>query len=158
LTDTLDDLIQDHRIDPQLAMKILANFDRAIAEVLQEKVRSRLTFKVNTLYRPCPNHPFARSSDDAPASPWLTFLATTGKPGYLQILRRGLDLPAEERDLQDGQRPAQRHYRQGQDRIVHGQAPGHHLGHDGYYGASGERLWNAIVGNVRSHTGEMNCI
>lgn len=27
-------------------MKILANFDRAIAEVLQEKVRSRLTFKV----------------------------------------------------------------------------------------------------------------
>lgn len=46
LTDTLDDLIQDHRIDPQLAMKILANFDRAIAEVLQEKVRSRLTFKV----------------------------------------------------------------------------------------------------------------
>lgn len=46
LTDTLDDLITDHRIDPQLAMKILANFDRAIADVLQEKVKSRLTFKV----------------------------------------------------------------------------------------------------------------
>ena len=46
LTDTLDDLITEHRIDPQLAMKILANFDRAIAEVLQTNVRSRLTFKV----------------------------------------------------------------------------------------------------------------
>ncbi|RYP60886.1 hypothetical protein DL769_007940 [Monosporascus sp. CRB-8-3] len=45
LTDTLDDLITANRIDPQLAMKILANFDRAITEVLQEKVRSRLTFK-----------------------------------------------------------------------------------------------------------------
>ncbi|KAH9908639.1 transcription initiation factor IIA gamma chain [Xylariomycetidae sp. FL2044] len=45
LTDTLDDLITDNRIDPQLAMKILANFDRAITEVLQDKVRSRLTFK-----------------------------------------------------------------------------------------------------------------
>lgn len=46
LTDTLDDLITDHRIDPQLAMKILANFDRAVAEVLQDKVKARLTFKV----------------------------------------------------------------------------------------------------------------
>lgn len=46
LTDTLDDLITDTRIDPQLAMKILANFDRAIADVLQEKVKARLTFKV----------------------------------------------------------------------------------------------------------------
>ncbi|KAI1396227.1 transcription initiation factor IIA gamma chain [Hypoxylon fuscum] len=45
LTDTLDDLITEHRIDPQLAMKILANFDRAITEVLQEKVKARLTFK-----------------------------------------------------------------------------------------------------------------
>jgi transcription initiation factor TFIIA small subunit len=47
LTDTLDDLITENRIDPQLAMKILANFDRSIAETLQDKVRARLTFKVN---------------------------------------------------------------------------------------------------------------
>jgi transcription initiation factor TFIIA small subunit len=46
LTDTLDDLIGDQRIDPQLAMKILSNFDRAIAETLNEKIRARLTFKV----------------------------------------------------------------------------------------------------------------
>lgn len=50
LTDTLDDLITDHRIDPQLAMKILANFDRAIADVLQEKVKARLTFKVRSSF------------------------------------------------------------------------------------------------------------
>jgi transcription initiation factor TFIIA small subunit len=46
LTDTLDDLISERRIEPQLAMKILANFDRSITEVLAEKVRARLTFKV----------------------------------------------------------------------------------------------------------------
>ncbi|KAI0478588.1 transcription initiation factor IIA [Xylariaceae sp. FL0804] len=54
LTDTLDDLITDNRIDPQLAMKILANFDRAITETLQEKVRSRLNFKASLhTYRFC---------------------------------------------------------------------------------------------------------
>ena len=47
LIDTIDDLINDGRIEPQLAMKILANFDRAIAETLAEKVKSRLTFKVS---------------------------------------------------------------------------------------------------------------
>lgn len=52
LTDTLDDLITDTRIDPQLAMKILANFDRAIADVLQDKVKARLTFKVRRDPRP----------------------------------------------------------------------------------------------------------
>ncbi|KAI9649713.1 Transcription initiation factor IIA subunit 2 [Ciborinia camelliae] len=45
LTDTLDDLISERRIEPQLAMKILANFDRSIAEVLADKVKARLTFK-----------------------------------------------------------------------------------------------------------------
>lgn len=46
LTDTLDDLISERRIEPQLAMKILANFDRSITEVLAEKVKARLSFKV----------------------------------------------------------------------------------------------------------------
>ena len=48
LTDTLDDLISERRIEPQLAMKILANFDRSITEVLADKVKARLTFKVHT--------------------------------------------------------------------------------------------------------------
>ncbi|KAI9787128.1 MAG: Transcription initiation factor IIA small chain (TFIIA 13.5 kDa subunit) [Geoglossum umbratile] len=45
LTDALDDLISEQRIAPQLAMKILANFDRSITEVLAEKVKARLSFK-----------------------------------------------------------------------------------------------------------------
>ncbi|KAJ6444300.1 ATP-dependent DNA helicase PIF1 [Purpureocillium lavendulum] len=47
LTDTLDDLISDERINPQLAMKILGNFDQAITETLQKSVKSRLQFKVS---------------------------------------------------------------------------------------------------------------
>lgn len=45
LTDTLDSLITERRIEPQLAMKILVNFDKAVAEVLADKVKARLTFK-----------------------------------------------------------------------------------------------------------------
>ncbi|TLD31253.1 hypothetical protein PspLS_02805 [Pyricularia sp. CBS 133598] len=45
LTDALDDLITNDRINPQLAMRILANFDRVVAETLQEKVKARLQFK-----------------------------------------------------------------------------------------------------------------
>jgi len=45
LIDTVDDLINDGRIEPQLAMKILSNFDRVVSETLGEKVKSRLTFK-----------------------------------------------------------------------------------------------------------------
>ena len=47
LTDTLDDLITERRIEPQLAIKILANFDRSITEILSAKVRAKLAFKVN---------------------------------------------------------------------------------------------------------------
>ena len=46
LTDTLDDLITERRIEPQLAIKILANFDRSITEVLAERVKAKLSFKV----------------------------------------------------------------------------------------------------------------
>ena len=49
LIDSIDELINEGRIEPQLAMKILSNFDRAIAETLAEKVKSRLTFKVRHL-------------------------------------------------------------------------------------------------------------
>jgi len=47
LADTLDDLISSRRIEPQLAMKIMSNFDQAIAQVLGEKVKARMSFKVN---------------------------------------------------------------------------------------------------------------
>lgn len=45
LMDTLDELISERRIEPQLAMKILSHFDRTITETLQEKVKSRMSFK-----------------------------------------------------------------------------------------------------------------
>ena len=47
LTDTLDDLISDRRIEPQLALKIVAHFDKAVSDVLGEKVTKRMSFKVN---------------------------------------------------------------------------------------------------------------
>ena len=47
MTDTLDDLISENQIEPQLAMKIIANFDKAFTEIISEKVKSRLSFKVN---------------------------------------------------------------------------------------------------------------
>lgn len=49
LTDTLDDLINEGRIEPQLAMKILSTFDRVITEVLADKVQVKLSFKVHFL-------------------------------------------------------------------------------------------------------------
>ncbi|KAG5438463.1 hypothetical protein PCK2_000941, partial [Pneumocystis canis] len=45
LTDALDDLIRGEQIPPQLAMKILLNFDKSITDNLTEKVKSRITFR-----------------------------------------------------------------------------------------------------------------
>ncbi|KAK9464615.1 transcription initiation factor IIA, gamma subunit, helical domain-containing protein [Lipomyces arxii] len=55
LMDSLDALIQDSKIQPQLAMKILSTFDRCSADALGEKLRStRLSFKGHLdVYRFC---------------------------------------------------------------------------------------------------------
>ncbi|KAK6515657.1 Transcription initiation factor IIA small chain (TFIIA 13.5 kDa subunit) [Arthrobotrys conoides] len=45
LTDALDDLISDGRIAPQLAMKILSNFDRSVTDILAQQVTAKLSFK-----------------------------------------------------------------------------------------------------------------
>ncbi|KAF2230178.1 transcription initiation factor IIA gamma chain [Viridothelium virens] len=45
LLDSLDELITARRIEPQLAMKILSNFDKCMSEVLADRVKSRLSFK-----------------------------------------------------------------------------------------------------------------
>jgi len=45
LTDTLDDLISSNQIEPQLAMKIIAHFDKAFIETIADRVKSRLSFK-----------------------------------------------------------------------------------------------------------------
>lgn len=46
LVDTLDDMVQEGRIEPQLAMKVVSRFDKAASEVLADKVKARLNFKV----------------------------------------------------------------------------------------------------------------
>jgi len=48
LTDALDDLISSNQIEPQLAMKIIAHFDKAFIDTLSERVKSRLSFKVTS--------------------------------------------------------------------------------------------------------------
>jgi hypothetical protein len=46
LSDTLEDLITDGTITPQLEAMILRHFDRVMTEVLASKVKEGLTFKV----------------------------------------------------------------------------------------------------------------
>lgn len=57
LTDALDTLISDEKIQPQLAIRILQNFDRIISEQLKQDAgiaKLRLTFKGNLdTYRFC---------------------------------------------------------------------------------------------------------
>jgi transcription initiation factor TFIIA small subunit len=49
LTDALDAFITSGQMEPQVALKVLATFDRVVAEVLAEKVKARLSFKVHML-------------------------------------------------------------------------------------------------------------
>nr|CAG4645973.1 EOG090X0L7F [Lynceus sp. MCZ IZ 141354] len=57
LQESLDELIQYGQITPQLALKVLLQFDRSINTALATKVRNRLTFKSGKLntYRFCDN-------------------------------------------------------------------------------------------------------
>ncbi|KAG9297125.1 hypothetical protein G9A89_019406 [Geosiphon pyriformis] len=55
LADSLDDLIKQGHITPQLAMKVLTQFDKSITEALETKVKNKATFKGGHLhtYRFC---------------------------------------------------------------------------------------------------------
>nr|CAG4649029.1 EOG090X0L7F [Polyphemus pediculus] len=57
LQESLDELIQYGQITPQLALKVLLQFDRSMNKALAEKVKNRLTFKAGKLhtYRFCDN-------------------------------------------------------------------------------------------------------
>jgi len=46
LVDALDSFIAERRLEPQIAIKMLEHFDRIMAEVLNDKVKARLSFKV----------------------------------------------------------------------------------------------------------------
>lgn len=66
LTDALDELIQSGHINPVLAMKVLTQFDRSVAETLSKQVKAKSTMKGHL-------HTY-RSCDDV----W-TFIATNAK-------------------------------------------------------------------------------
>lgn len=53
LIDSLDELVHSGRIEPQLAMKVIATFDKSITEVLADKVKTRLNFKVRASCEYC---------------------------------------------------------------------------------------------------------
>ena len=61
LIDTLDDLVHTGRIEPQTAMKVISTFDKSITEVLADKVKARMNFKV-----------LAFKSSSQVEGPWLT--------------------------------------------------------------------------------------
>ena len=56
LQESLDELIQCGQITPQLALKVLLQFDKAINQALANRVKNRINFKgkLNT-YRFCDN-------------------------------------------------------------------------------------------------------
>ncbi|KAF3156799.1 Transcription initiation factor IIA small chain (TFIIA 13.5 kDa subunit) [Orbilia oligospora] len=72
LTDALDDLISDGRIAPQLAMKILSNFDRSVTDILAQQVTAKLSFKV----QPC-----------SPVAPQALLMSTDNHQGHLDTYR-----------------------------------------------------------------------
>lgn len=47
LTDALDELIQSGHINPVLAMKVLTQFDRSVAETLNKSVKAKSNLKVS---------------------------------------------------------------------------------------------------------------
>lgn len=52
LTDALDELIQSGHINPVLAMKVLTQFDRSIAETLSKNVKAKSNLKVRIQLAP----------------------------------------------------------------------------------------------------------
>lgn len=57
LQESLDELLQQGQITPQLALKVLLQFDRAINTALANRTKQRLNFKASHLntYRFCDN-------------------------------------------------------------------------------------------------------
>ena len=62
-------------MEPQLAMKVISSFDRAITEVLASQVKARLNFKVEP------------SQSATGLQLVLTRSCAQGSPGYVSVLR-----------------------------------------------------------------------
>ena len=76
LIDTLDDLVHSGRIEPQTAMKVIATFDKSITEVLADKVKARMNFKVAA---PCCflRSGFLTDTDIAKRAIWIPTVSAT---------------------------------------------------------------------------------
>ncbi|QSL64256.1 hypothetical protein MERGE_000412 [Pneumocystis wakefieldiae] len=123
LTDALDDLIREGQIPPQLAMKILLNFDKSITDNLTEKVRSRMTFRVSLVdlchytYRFCDEvwtfiikNPSFRLENDTLVSDKIKIVACNSKrffSGKICLISggsRGIGLGIAQRFAKEGNR------------------------------------------------------
>lgn len=71
-------MVNDGLIEPQLAMKALTAFDKAATEVLGEKVKAKLVFKVSGQA----SHIHYTAAESC----------VTGLPRHLSLLRRSVDL------------------------------------------------------------------
>lgn len=87
LIDSLDELVHSGRIEPQLAMKVIATFDKSITEVLADKVKTRLNFKV----RACCEFATKNQNQKTKKKKYLLLCSCTlvlqGSPGHLSVLR-----------------------------------------------------------------------
>lgn len=127
-------------------MKILSNFDRAVADILQDKVKARLSFKVRDKeqVQTCALGSLACRKNarmvcelsrrqlrtNGTRLTWqLRCARLLGLLGYLPLLRRGVDLPYQERFFQDGERRCPSCCGQDQDRQLQREASG--VGHRG---------------------------
>ncbi|KAI8848553.1 transcription initiation factor IIA, gamma subunit-domain-containing protein [Chytridium lagenaria] len=89
LTDALDEMIQEGRIDPQTAMRIVAQFDTSIAKALNEKVKTKATIKGHlNVYRFCDDvwtfvidKPNFRFENENITADKVKIVACTAKPG-----------------------------------------------------------------------------
>ncbi|KAG8864041.1 Transcription initiation factor IIA small chain (TFIIA 13.5 kDa subunit) [Tulasnella sp. 330] len=84
LTDSLDELITDGSITPQLAMKVLMQFDRSLADTLVKQVKAKTTLKGHLhTYRLCDevwtfiikNASFKMEGNEVVASPKVKIIA-----------------------------------------------------------------------------------
>nr|TKS14895.1 Transcription initiation factor IIA subunit 2 [Populus alba] len=56
LTETLDDMVQNGTLSPELAFQVLVQFDKSMTEALETKVKSKVTIKGHLhTYRFCDN-------------------------------------------------------------------------------------------------------
>lgn len=56
LQDALDDQIANQKVNPELALKVLQQFDKSMTQALNQKIKNRYTFKGKLkVYRFCDN-------------------------------------------------------------------------------------------------------